>query len=65
MTEFSVRRSWKELRELAEDRKEKNKMKKDPDFYFDYMKKDGISKIKGDLDDFIFFGEEIKRCSER
>lgn len=50
---------------MPEDRKEKNEIKKDHGFYCDYMKKDGISKIKGDLDDFIFFGEEIKKCSER
>lgn len=24
-----------------------------------------FSTIQGDLDDFIFFGEEIKKCSER
>lgn len=24
-----------------------------------------LSNVKGDLDDFIFFGEEIKPCSER
>ena len=35
--------------------------KKDP--VKEYIEK--IRKIEGDLDDFIFYGEEVKECSEK